>query len=251
MFGSLIYNFGPSLIRWVKTLYKDIQIWVHYRLFQVSRGVRQGDPLASLLFILGLEVYLYRMKNDDHIMGLEIEGEKIKYTAYADDITCFCKNNESLLNVFTEFEEFSKRSGLINKFKTKGMWIGKNSHLGEKERGVTCPEKGIKVLGIYFSYDLEEVKRKNFDLRLIKMKNTLAKWKNRGLTLIGKIQILKTFIMSKIIYLLSNNSLPTDFAKEVEKVMFSFLWNGPDTISRATMYADHSEGGLNFQTFCV
>ena len=130
-------------------------------------------------------------------MGLEIGEKEIKYTAYADDITCFCKNNESLLNVFTEFEEFSKRSSLcINKSKTEGMWIGKNRHLGEKERGVTWPEKGIKDLGIYFSYDLEEVKIKNFDARLIEMKNTLAKWKNRGLTLIGKIQILKTFIMS-------------------------------------------------------
>ena len=126
------------------------------------------------------------------------------------------------------------------------MWIGKNRHLGQKERGVTWPEKGIKVLGIYFSYDLEEVKRNNFDARLIEMKNTLAKWKNRGLTLIGKIQILKTCIMFKIIYLLSNISLPIHFAKEVEKVMFSFLWNGPDKTSRATMYADYSEGGLKF-----
>ena len=50
-------------------------------------------------------------------MGLENGEKEIKYTAYADDITCFCKNNESLHNVFTEFEEFSKRSGLcINKF---------------------------------------------------------------------------------------------------------------------------------------
>ena len=78
------------------------------------------------------------------------------------------------------------------------------------------------------------------------MRNILAKWKNRGLTLIGKTQILKTFIMSKVIYLLSNISLPTEFVKEIEKLMFSFMWNGPDKISRATMYADYSEGGLKF-----
>ena len=101
-------------------------------------------------------------------------------------------------------------------------------------------------MGIYFKYDLEEVKRKKFDARHIEMKNTIAKLRNKGLTLIGKIKILKTFIMSKIIYLLSNISLPTDFAKEVEKVIFSFLRNGPDKISRATMYADYSEGGLKF-----
>ena len=42
-------------------------------------------------------------------------------------------------------------------------------------------------------------------------------------------------------------SLPTNFAKEVEKVMFSFLWNGPDKILKATLYADYSEVGLQFR----
>ena len=66
-------------------------------------------------------------------MGLKIGGKEIKYTAYADDITCFYQNNESLNKVFAAFEEFSKMFGLcINKSKTEGMWIGKNRHLGEK-----------------------------------------------------------------------------------------------------------------------
>ena len=85
-------------------------------------------------------------------MGFEVGGNEIKYTAYADYITCFCKSNESLKIVFSEFEEFSKMSGLcINKSKTEGMWIGKNRHEGEKDSAYTWPEKGITVLGIYFS----------------------------------------------------------------------------------------------------
>ena len=48
------------------------------------------------------------------------------------------------------------------------------------------------------------------------------------------------------IYLLSNISLPIKFIKDVEKLMFSFLWNGPDKISRATMFADYTERGLKF-----
>ena len=138
-------------------------------------------------------------------------------------------------------------SGLcINKSKTKGMWISKNRHKGEKDSAYTWPEKGIPVLGIYFSNDFEEARKINFETRIKEMRNILAKCKNRGLTLIGKTQILKTFIMSKVFYLLSNISLPTEFVKEIKKLMFSFMWNGPDKISRATMYADYSEGGLKF-----
>ena len=118
-------------------------------------------------------------------------------------------------------------SGLcISKSKTEGMWIGKNCHLGEKDSAILWPEKGIKVLGIFFSYDVEEAKKRNFESRINEMRMVLDKWKNRGLTLIGKTQILKTFIMSKIIYLLSNIALPIAFVKEVEKLMFSFMWNG-------------------------
>ena len=75
------------------------------------------------------------------------------------------------------------------------------------------------------------------------MRDILANLKNRGLTFIDKTQLLKTFIMSEVIYLLSNISLPTEFVKEIEKLMFTFMWNGPDKISKATMYADHSEKG--------
>ena len=126
------------------------------------------------------------------------------------------------------------------------MWIGANRSIGEKFQEIIWPEKGIKILGIYFSYDEDEAQRRNFDSRYAEMNNTLSKWKKRGLTLIGKIKILKTYVMSKIIYLLSNISLPIKFIKDVEKLMFSFLWNGPDKISRATMFADYTEGGLKF-----
>ena len=82
------------------------------------------------------------MTINDHIVVFEIGGKEIKYTAYAGDITCFCKTNKSLLSVFTEFEEFSKRSGLsINKSNTEGMWIGKNRHLGEKKKEVLHGQK--------------------------------------------------------------------------------------------------------------
>ena len=73
------YNFGPSLIQWVKILYKDISSCVLLNgfttgYFKVSRGVRQGDPLAPLLLILGSEVYVNRVRNNGNIVGFEVWG---------------------------------------------------------------------------------------------------------------------------------------------------------------------------------
>ena len=246
------FNFGPSFIQWVKTLHRNISSCVLVNgfttgYFSVSRGVRQGDPLAPLIFILCLEVFLARLTDNDNIQALEFQGRQLKYTAYADDITCFCKNSQSVKEVFSAFEEFSKISGLhLNKSKTVGMWIGKDRQKGEKNTDLQWADKSIKVLGIHFSYDKEVCKKLNFDNRLEEIKHTFLNWKNRGLTLVGKIQLLKTFVMSKIMYIISNIEIPDDFVMAVEKLMFKFIWNGPDKIARATMFADYIDGGLKF-----
>ena len=149
-------NFGNSLIQWVKILYNDISSCVLINgfttgYFNVCRGVRQGDPLAPFLFILSLEVFLCRLSNNEMIRGLDIYGQEVKYTAYADDITCFCRNKESVRNILEDFEVFSKISGLcISKSKTEGMWIGANRSIGEKCQEIIWPEKGIKILGNLF-----------------------------------------------------------------------------------------------------
>ena len=71
------FNFGPSFIQWVRTLHTNISSCVLVNgfttgYFPVARGVRQGDPLAPLLFILGLEVFLRRVNNNQNIQGFEL-----------------------------------------------------------------------------------------------------------------------------------------------------------------------------------
>ena len=47
-------------------------------LFQVRCGVRQGDPLSPLLFILALEVVACRILEDNEIRGILVNEQKIK-----------------------------------------------------------------------------------------------------------------------------------------------------------------------------
>ena len=80
--------------------------------FNVDRGVRQGDPLSPLLFILSLEVLACSIRQNDKIQGIKIEDEVVKISLFADDMTCFLRNKFSYENLIVNLDLFSRFSGL-------------------------------------------------------------------------------------------------------------------------------------------
>ena len=88
------FNFGPSMIRWVKLFYSNIRSsvqnngWVSHA-FPLTRGVRQGCPLAPYFFILSAEILGNNIRKNKKINGIIIECTEFKISQYADDTTIF------------------------------------------------------------------------------------------------------------------------------------------------------------------
>ena len=99
------FNFGPFFIQWVESLYKNTQSCVMNKgrsagYFDLCRGVRQGDCLSPLLFVLALEIFLITLRSDQNIKGIKINETEIKNSSFADDLTCFLADVCSAKNLF-------------------------------------------------------------------------------------------------------------------------------------------------------
>ena len=71
------YNFGPTVIKWIRTTYKIPSIsiknngWLSES-FEMKRGVRQGCPISSLLFILTAEILAHKLRFNANITDIYI-----------------------------------------------------------------------------------------------------------------------------------------------------------------------------------
>ena len=75
----------------------------------------------------------------------------------------------------------------------------------------------IQILGVHFDNDELSRKKANFEAILKSIKRTLSMWKWRGLTLIGKIQIGKSFAIPKFMSKASLTHVSNDLIQAANK----------------------------------
>ena len=244
-----LFHFGPSFVRWINVFYKNIQsctinngLCTNY--FTIERGVRQGDPLSPYLFLIAVEILAIAVRAEKNIRGIEINGTETKLLQFADDTTAVLSDLNSAKAFFNLLDDFEKVSGLkLNVEKTEAMWIGSFNNRVDTPFGVKW-QKCVKFLGIFITYDVQLLVEKNFKQRLKKVKNTINSWKIRGLSIYGKVNIIKSILFPKMIYPSSILCTPVEIIKEFQALIFNFLWNGKDKVIRLSTYAPYEFGGL-------
>ena len=101
----------------------------------------------------------------------------------------------------------------------------------------------VKALGVWFCIDCEESKKKNYGEKVHKVEDILNNWKNKRLTFIGKIAVIKALAASQLVYVLSSTTSCLKSLKETNNLLFKFLWdNKGDKIKRTEMIADYQDG---------
>ena len=256
------YNFGESFISWFDILYKNSCSCVlnngHFsEFFNLGRSCRQGDPLSPYLFILSIEPLAMEVKRNPNIKGIQIDD---KIGQYADDTYLLLDGSESSLRSSMDlFSNFATCSGLkVNVEKTHVVWLGiKKNNITKLGQNLDLQwNTEFTLLGIKFCVEMDDMIRINYSEKLISIKKILQFYSKLNLSLIGKVTVIKTLVIPKLVYLFSVLPTPAQtYIKDIEKLFREFIWNSKKArISLNQLENNISEGGLkltNINAFCA
>ena len=249
------FGFGTSIINWVRVFYNKTEScilnngWAS-NFFETQRGVRQGCPLSPYLFILAAEVMAKAIRNNKNIKGISVNNQEVKISQYADDTTLILDGSlKSLSYSLDLLDDFGKVSGLkLNDRKTEALWIGScigNDQITLPSKNFKWPKAKVKALGLWISTNTDMSASLNYNEKLENVRKMLSCWKYRRLTLLGKITVLKSLVVSQLVYLLTPLKSNYSALTEINKLLYTFLWNGKgDKIKRNVIINDYCDGGL-------
>ena len=250
------FGFKNDILRWIKTFYTNIKSTVIVNgqpcsWFGVERGCRQGDPISPYLFIICAEILSIMIRKNDNIKGITIGNTEHKLSQFADDTELFQNGDkETFEETIRVLSDFGNKSGLKpNVEKTIAVWLGKEQnsqvrympHLNFEWNPPT-----FKILGVWFTGDLKNCIQLNFDAKFQEVKALFLVWLKRLITPLGRIAVLKSLVLSKLVHLwLLLPDPPDNFVKNLQKMIFQFIWNRKrDRISRISAVKAIRDGGL-------
>ena len=208
-------------------------------------------PALPLSLFLYAEVLANAVRKNENIRGINIASVECNLSQYADDTTIILNGPElSLSRTLLFLDNFAISSGLpkISYEKTEALWIGSC-----KDRDFSIPSNKpiawargkVYALGVRFSTSEKNEGNINFGEKIEKMKKTVSSWSARNLTLLGKISIVKFLVVSQIVHLLSSLPSPSGVIKEINCLLYGFLWDSKgDKIKRTEMINEYNKGGL-------
>ena len=253
--GSLeFFGFGERVKEWTKILYKDFVVCIqnngHFsQAIPINKGVHQGGCCSAIYLLVIAEILALSLRTKENIEGITIKEIRHLLNQFADDmdIASIC-SEESIKSILEELDKFKYQSGFTVSYEKTTMYrIGSLRHSNASLYdidSVKWSNEDINVLGVTVAH--EDIVRKNYWPTIQKVKEVLNAWYNRGLSLMGKIQVVNTLVASLFVYkMMVLPEIPSYIVKTIDNLIREFLWNGKKSkIAYNILQNQKKDGGL-------
>ena len=244
-------NFGAKFISWIKMFHTGATTCLILNFLtnpiDLLISVRQGDPLAMLLFEIYMEPLLINISRS--IRGTFFVGERVHETqwqghwrgdlgescantkeqAYVDDVNICIQDENDLVIVDGIFRKFEDMSGAIlsRSSKTKIMGLGEWEGKQNWSLNWVKVEQTLKIFGIDIHPTYKQILDDNWKSAKEGFVNCLHSWKMRSLeSIFQKVEVLRIFALPKLWYKALLLPLPGKMASEIEREMRNFIFKG-------------------------
>ena len=225
------YNLGEYFINWIKILYKGMKSAILTNgfmssFFPITRGIRQGDSLSALLYIIQAEPLSEGIRKSSGIKGINIkdhdgENHEIKGCQYVDDSTNMLFSVDYIHECLGIIERFGNASGSrLNRSKTVALL---SEHFQDNHSiELNFTQGPEKVLGVPIGKGKD--KTYFWDEKIEKIKKRLDFWKLRDLSMFGKVHIIKSTILPFLQYASAHISIDKVVIDTVQLLIWNFVW---------------------------
>jgi ribonuclease HI/exonuclease III len=231
------FGFSAAWCKWVKACISGAWFSIIINgspsgFFSCSQGIRQGDPLSPILFILMAEAFSRPIKSQQ-VQGLwkgapiANTNESVTHSFFADDTLFGYASIQEARQIRRTLQAYTLASGQkVNQLKSKIYFFNTNSVLACKIQNILQFPVGklpSTYLGIPFFVGANKAVYWNNIIERIKHK--LAAWKVRWLSLSGRILLVKTVLTAIPNYFFAVLNAPASVISQIEKLIRSFLWS--------------------------
>ena len=225
------------------------------RTIKVMFSFKQGDPIAMNIYILQQEPFLRLLRKT--LAGLTITNFKQIDKDYCDDVQTLSEDVRDLIKFDEVMQKFEKTSGAIlsrnkkSKVMGIGQWKGKQDWPEQVKWMKVVTE--MKIFGFTICPTYQQTLKQTWERVLRGFVKVLFSWQSRQLeTIAQRVEVTKTFALSKLYYVAQVLPLPNKYRKQIESSLSKFIFRGRHERLKVDELENSCEqGGLGLPNIAV
>ncbi|GKB41871.1 RNA-directed DNA polymerase, eukaryota [Tanacetum coccineum] len=265
------FGFGSKWCQWIRGTFcfAKASILVNgspTNEFDFHCGLKQGDPLAPLLFILVMEslhLSFSRVVEAGMFKGIRLNSSLSLYDLfYADDtlnysVSGFSSDKFAWGLIINVLKCFFLASGLqINIHKSQLLGVGvprSDIEAAASSIGCSIMDNQFRYLGVMVGGNMS--RHKAWEDVVLKLRSRLSKWKVKTLSIGGRLTLLKSVRGASPLYNMSIFKAPKGVLKEMESIRNNFFIGADPSDKKITwiawdkVLASKIKGGLGVSSF--
>ncbi|KAL0874846.1 hypothetical protein Bca101_024551 [Brassica carinata] len=228
--------------------------------FPGKKGLRQGDPISSSLFVIAMDILSKLLdqaaRNQQFFPHPKCHDPLVTHLSFADDMLIFFDGTQRSLNaILNVLRAFQSTSGLGLNISKSCLFLDGNNRGTLKAMadsfGLSLGSLPVKYLGLPLMP--HRLRQTDYQPLIDKILARITSWKNRHLSFAGRLQLIQSVLNGIFNFWATSFPLPQGCIATLERICNAFLWSGTPIsaksakVSWETVCTPKKSGGLGLR----